>query len=80
MAGGSGSVAVIVANPTVGPDGCGGWAIYLRIGACPKEALPYHWGQGPMEGVPEGRKGKKDQEVPAWHSCPSRDLVVPKEH
>ena len=32
-------------------------------GACTKEALTYCWWQGPAEGIPEGRKGKKDQEV-----------------
>ena len=71
MAGGGGMITVIVANPTVGPDGYRGWAICLRGGACPKEALPYCWGQGPTEGVPEGRAGKEAQEVLAWHSCPS---------
>ena len=29
-AGGCGQVTIIVANPTVGPDGCRGWAIYVR--------------------------------------------------
>ena len=64
----------------LGPDGCRGQAICIGGGACPKEALPYCQGQGPMEGVPEGRKGKEDQEVPAWHSCPLRDLAVSEEH
>ena len=73
-------ITVIVADPTVGPDGCRGWAICLRGGACPKEALPYHRGQGPMERVPEGRAGKEAQEVLAWHSCPLQDLVVSEEH
>ena len=80
MAGGGGAIPVIITNPTVGPDGCRGWAICLGGGACPKEALPYRQGQGPMEGVPKGREGKEDQEVPAWHSCPLQDLVVSEEH
>ena len=80
MAGGGGAITITVANPTAGPDGCRGWAICLGGGACPKEALPYNWGKGPTEGVPEGREGKEDQEVPAWHSCPSRDLAVLEEH
>ena len=63
MAGGGGVITIIVANPTVGPDGCRGRAICLRGGACQKEAPPYHQRQGPVEGVPEGRKGKEDQEV-----------------
>ena len=71
MTGGSGSVTVIIANLTVGPDGCGGQAICLGGGACQKEAPLYCQWQSPTEGVPEGRKGKKDQEVPAWYSCPS---------
>ena len=79
-AGGGGAITVIAANLTVGPDGCRGQAICLRGGACPKEALPYHQGQGPMEGVPESRKGKEDQEVLAWHSCPWRDPAVSEEH
>ena len=29
MAGGCGQVTVTVADPTVGPDGCRGWAIYV---------------------------------------------------
>ena len=33
MAGGSGSVTVVVANLTVGPGGCGGQAICFRGGA-----------------------------------------------
>ena len=80
MAGGSGLVAVIIANPTVGPDGCGGWAICFRRGASQEEALPYHGRQSPLEGIPQGWEGKEDQEVLAWHSCSLRDLVVPKEH
>ena len=30
MAGGCGKVTVIIADLTVGPDGCGGQAIYIR--------------------------------------------------
>ena len=71
---------IIIANLTVGPDGCRGWAICLGGGACQKEAPPYCQRQGPTEGVPEGRKGKEDQEVPTWHSCPSQDLAVSEEH
>ena len=80
MTGGGGSVTIIVANLTVGPDGCRSWAICLGGGAFQKEVLPYHQRQGPTEGFPEGRKGKEDQEVPAWHSCPSQDLAVSEEH
>ena len=42
-AGGCGQVTIIVANPTVDPDGCRGWAIYIGSGgASQKEALTYH--------------------------------------
>ena len=87
MAGGGGTITVIIANPTVGPDGCRGWAICLRGGACPKEALPYHWGQGPTERVPEGRAGKEAQEVPRpgtvalceiWQYQKSTELLIRK--
>ena len=37
-------------------------------------------GKAPPEGIPQSRKSKEDQEVLAWHSCSSRDPVVPKEH
>ena len=37
-------------------------------------------GKAPPEGIPPGWKGKEDQEVPAWHSCSSGDLAIPKEH
>ena len=80
MAGGSGSVTIIIANLTVGPDGCGGRAICFGRGASQEEALPYHGRQSPPEGIPQGWEGKEDQEVPAWHSCSLRDLAVPKEH
>ena len=42
-AGGYGKVSVIIANPTVGPDGCGGWAICFGSGGSsnlPWEAKP----------------------------------------
>ena len=80
MAGGSGSVTIIVANLTVGPDGYRGQAICFGRGDSQEEALPYCGRQSPLEGIPQGWEGKEDQEVLAWHSCSSRDLAVPKEH
>ena len=35
-----------------------------------RKLCPTVGGKALLEGVLEGRKGKKDQEVPAWHSCP----------
>ena len=80
-AGGCGKVSVVIANPTVGPDGCRGGAICFGSGgASQEEALTYHGKQSPPELIPPGWKGQEDQEVPAWHSCSLRDLAVPKEH
>ena len=76
MAGGCGKVSVIIANPTVGPDGCRGQAICFRSGG--SSDLP--WEANTLEGIPLGWKGKEDQEVLAWHSCSLRDPVVPKKH
>ena len=80
MAGGCGKVPVIIANPTVGPDGCRGWAICFGGGASLEEALTNHGRQSPLEGISPGWKSQKDQEVLAWHSCSSGDPAVPKEH
>ena len=75
-----GRLHIIIANPTVGPDGYGGQAICFRGGASPEEAPTYSGGQSPLEGISPGWKSKEDQEVPAWHSCSLGDLAVPKEH
>ena len=43
-------VTAVVANPTVGPDGCGGWAIYVRWeGANLKEVQSLLWKAKPPE-------------------------------
>ena len=55
MAGGCGEVTVIIANPTVGSDGCRSWAIYVGSGgASQEEALTYRGRQSPPERVPPG--------------------------
>ena len=54
MAGRCGKVPVIVANPTVGTDGCRGQAICFRGGASQEEAPTYHGRQSPPEGIPPG--------------------------
>ena len=42
-------VARVVADLTVGPDGCRGWAIYVRwAGTGQEEALTYHGRQRPL--------------------------------
>ena len=39
-------VTGVITNPTVGPDSCGGWAIYIGLGgASLQEALTYHGGK-----------------------------------
>ena len=80
MAGGGGKIPIIIANPTVGPDGCGGQAICFGGGASEEEAPPYCGRQSPPEGVPQGQKSKEAQEVLAWHSCSLGDPAVPEEH
>ena len=54
-AGGCGQVTVIITNPTVCPDGCRGWAIYIRSGGASQEEAPTDCGrQIPLEGIPPG--------------------------
>ena len=59
MAGGCGKVAIIVANPTVGPDGYGGQAICFGGGASQEEAAPYFGRQSPQKKFLKARKVKK---------------------
>ena len=71
VAGWGGEVTVIIAKLTGGPDGCGGWAIYIRQGgASQKEALPYHRRQRLLEGILTGQQGHENLEVLAGDSCP----------
>ena len=52
MAGGGVEVARVISNPTVGPDGCRGQAIYIVWGgASSQEALTYHGRQASLEGI-----------------------------
>ena len=44
-AGGCGKVPGIIANPTVGPDGCRGWAIYIGCGGASQEEAPTDCGR-----------------------------------
>ena len=54
-AGGCGKIPIIVANPTVGPDCCRGWAICFGSGgASQEEALTYCGRQSPPKGIPLG--------------------------
>ena len=45
-----------------------------------RKLCPTMGGKAPPEGIPQGWESKEDQVVLAWHSCSSRDLVVPKEY
>ena len=45
-----------------------------------RKSHPTIGGKGPMEGVPEGRKGQEAQEVLAWHSCHPQDQAVSEEY
>ena len=52
VTGTGGEVPRVIANPTVGPDGCRGWAIYIgQGGAILWEAPTYHGRQGLPEGI-----------------------------
>ena len=55
MTGTGGKVTRAIANLTVGPDGCRGWAIYVgRGGASLQEGPTYHGRQSPPEGILAG--------------------------
>ena len=74
-------VTGVVANLTVGPDGCGGWAIYIRKGgASSQEALTYHGGKAPLERILVGCTTTKAPKVLAGDIGSSWNLLVPKEH
>ena len=80
-AGGGGEVATVITYLTVGPDGCGGLAIYVGWGgASQEEALADCVRQSSLKGILEGQQGQENLEVPIGNSCPSWDLPVPKEH
>ena len=81
MTGTGGEVTRVIINPTVGPDGCGGWAIYVGWGgASSQEAPAYHGRQGPLEGILVGCTAEKALKVLTGDSGSSQDLLVPKEH
>ena len=55
VTGTGGEVTGVNSKLTVGPDGCRGWAIYVRRGrASLQEAPAYHGRQGPLEGILAG--------------------------
>ena len=81
MTGTGGEVTRVVSNPTVGQDGCRGWAIYVRRGgASSKEALTYHGRQGPHEGIVVGCTNEEAPKVLTGDSFSLQDLPVSKEH
>ena len=45
MARGCGQVTIVIANPTVGPDGCRGQAIWFRKGSASQEEAPTYCGR-----------------------------------
>ena len=62
VAGRGGEVTGVITNLTVGPDGCGGWAIYIsREGASQEEAPTYCGRQGPQKEFLKAGKVKKPQ-------------------
>ena len=59
-AGGCGKVTIIVANPTVGPDGCRGKAIYVGSGGASQEEAPTNCGgKAPQKEFLQAGKVKK---------------------
>ena len=44
-----------------------------------RKLCPTMGGKAPWKEFLQSRKGEKDQEVLAWHSCSLRDPAVPKE-
>ena len=59
-----GEVARVIANLRVGPDGCRGWAIYVRWGGASQEEAPTDHGRhGSPEGIPLGWKSEEALKV-----------------
>ena len=78
---GGGEVTCIIVNQTVGPDGCGSWAIYVGWGGASQEEGLTYCGRQDLPRRNSWRLAKsRNQEILAWNSCPLWDLVVPKKH
>ena len=74
-------VSQVITNPTAGPDGHRGWAIYFgRGGASQKETPAYIWWKGLKEGVPAGWSVEEAPEVPARDCSSPWDPAIPEEH
>ena len=81
MIGIGGEVTGVVSNPTVGQDGCRGWAIYVKRGEASSQEAPTYCGRkDPSEGILAGCTTEKAPEVPTGDSCSLQDLSVSKEH
>ena len=79
VARGGGEVTTVVADPTVGPDDCRSWAIYIRRGgACSQDALTYCGRQGPLKGILPSWASKEALEVLTRDSGTLQDLLVSK--
>ena len=63
--------SLVIIDLTVGPDGYGGWAVYVRQeGADLKEDPTDHGRQGSQEEIPLGWKGEETPEVLAGDGGP----------
>ena len=72
MTRGGGEDTPVIANPTVGPDGCRGWAIYVGLGGTSqKEALSNCRREGSQEGVSEGWCHQENPKVCTRDGCTS---------
>ena len=82
VTGTGGEVTRVIAKLTFGPDGCGGWAIYVGQGGTSSQETPtYHGRQGPPEGIHVGCTTKEAPESTDWGWWLfMQDQPVPKEH
>ena len=88
MAGGCGKVTFVIVDPTVGPDGCRGWAIYVGWGgASREEALTNQGRHSPpqKEFLWAGKVKKTRKYWPGtvalweiWHFQKSMELLIRK--
>ena len=77
-----GEVARVITYPTVGPDGCRGWAIYIRWGELARRKLqPTMGGKAPQKEFLKARKVKKPRgtsqgQWPSMRSASSKRVLT----
>ena len=74
-------VTGVISKPTVGPDGCRDWAIYVGWGEASSQEAPTYYGrQSLLEGILVGCTHEKATKVHTGDSYSLQDLPVSKEH